>query len=200
MSEMNRRELLQLMAVAPLAGALDVPLPTIERATRHARTAAQQPAAAYTAEFFTPHELQTVALLADLIMPRDARSGSASDAGVPAFIDFMMMDRPSMQIPIRGGLAWLDAETHRRFALTFIDAAPAQRTAILDDIAWPARAPATLSQGVAFFNRFRNLVASGFWSSKMGVEDLQYMGNTVVPVWNGCPEPALRHLGVAYGD
>lgn len=196
---MNRRELLQLMAVAPLAGALDVPLPTIERATRHARTAAREPVA-YTAVFFTPHELQTVTLLADLVLPRDARSGSASDAGVPAFIDFMMTDRPSMQIPMRGGLAWLDAETHRRFALRFIEAAPAQRTAILDDIAWPARAPAALSQGVAFFNRFRNLVASGFWSSMMGVEDLRYMGNAVVPVWNGCPGPALRHLGVAYDD
>lgn len=199
MGEMNRRELLQLLAVAPLAGALDVPLPTLERATQHAHTAAQQPGP-YVAEFFTPHELQTVTLLADLVIPRDDRSGSASDAGVPAFIDFMMTDRPSMQVPIRGGLAWLDAESHRRFARTFVDAAPAQRTAILDDIAWPARAPAALSQGVAFFNRFRNLVASGFWSSKMGVEDLRFMGNTVVPVWNGCPESALRQLGVAYDD
>ena len=62
------------------------------------------------------------------------------------------------------------------------------------------RAPEPMQAGVAFFNRFRDLVASGFWSSKIGVEDLRYMGNTVVPQWNGCPDEALQHLGVTYAD
>ncbi len=199
MSALNRREMLRVMAAVPLAQALGVPLPTLQGAAAHAHHATQQ-AAPFVAEFFTPHELRTVTLLGDLIIPRDERSGSASDAGVPAFIDFMMIDRPAMQVPMRGGIAWLDGETHDRFGVAFVDASDTQQAAILDDIAWPARAPAALSQGVAFFNRFRDLVASGFWSSRMGVEDVRFMGNTVVPQWQGCPEPALRHLGVAYDD
>jgi len=191
--------MLQIMATMPLAQALGMSVGSVEQAAAQAHQATQDPAS-FVAQFFTPHELRTVAVLADLIIPRDERSGSASDAGVPAFIDFMMIDRPQMQLPMRGGLAWLDAETRKRFDNTFIDATAAQQAAILDDIAWPARAPETLSQGVAFFNRFRDLVATGFWSSKMGVEDLRFMGNRVVPVWNGCPDDALQHLGVSYSD
>lgn len=196
---MDRREMLQIMATVPLAQALGMSVGSVEQAAAQAHHAAQDPAS-FVAQFFTPHELRTVTVLADLIIPRDERSGSASDAGVPAFIDFMMIDRPQMQLPMRGGLAWLDSETRKRFDGTFVDATAAQQAAILDDIAWPARAPETLSQGVAFFNRFRDLVATGFWSSKMGVEDLRFMGNRVVPVWNGCPDDALRHLGVSYSD
>ncbi len=196
---MNRREMLGMVAAVPIAQALGVPVASVEEAAAQAQRAVQEPAS-FVAQFFSPRELRTVTVLADLIIPRDARSGSASDAGVPAFIDFMMIDRPALQLPVRGGLAWLDAESHRRFDTTFVDATAAQQAAILDDIAWPARAPDTLSQGVAFFNRFRDLVASGFWSSKMGVEDLRFMGNRVVPMWNGCPDDALRHLGVTYGD
>lgn len=196
---MDRREMLQIVAAVPLAQALGISVGAIEQATAHAQQAAQAPAS-FIAQFFTPHELRTVTVLADLVIPRDERSGSASDAGVPAFIDFMMTDRPQLQLPMRGGLAWLDSETRRRFDSTFVDATTAQQAAILDDVAWPARAPATLSQGVAFFNRFRDLVATGFWSSRMGVEDLRFMGNTVVPQWNGCPDDALQHLGVRYSD
>lgn len=196
---MNRRELLQIVAAAPIAHALGVPVVSVEQAAAQAHQATQDPAA-FVAQFFTPHELRTVTVLADLVIPRDARSGSASDAGVPAFIDFMMTDRPQLQLPMRGGLAWLDSETRSRFDSAFVDATALQQAAILDDIAWPARAPERLSQGVAFFNRFRDLVASGFWSSKMGVEDLRFMGNRVVPMWNGCPDEALQHLGVSYSD
>lgn len=195
---MNRREMLQLMAVLPLAGVLDFEPASVERAAVHARTALQQPPGGQEPLFFTPAEMQTVRTLADLVIPRDARSGSASDAGVPEFIDFMMTDRPSMQIPMRGGLLWLDTESNKRFDRVFVTASEAEQKQILDDIAWPDRAPQELSHGVAFFNRFRDLVSSGFWSSKMGMEDLRYMGNTVVPVWNGCPDNALRHLGVSY--
>ena len=195
---MNRREMLQLMAVLPLAGVLDFEPASVERAAVHARTALQQPRAGQEPLFFTPAEMQTVRTLADLVIPRDGRSGSASDAGVAEFIDFMMTDRPSMQIPMRGGLLWLDTESNKRFDRVFTAASESEQKQILDDIAWPDRAPEELSHGVAFFNRFRDLVSSGFWSSKMGMEDLRYMGNTVVPVWNGCPDDALRHLGVSY--
>ena len=127
--------------------------------------------------------------------PKDERSGSATDAGVPEFMDFVMTDRPEGQDAVRGGLAWLDTECRRRFAKTFVACAAAERTAVLDDIAWPDRAKPELSHGVAFFNRFRDLTASGFWSSKMGVEDLQYIGNVAVTDWQGCPPAALEKLG-----
>lgn len=152
----------------------------------------------YAPTFFTPREWETVRVLVDLVIPKDERSGSATDAGVPEFMDFMMNDRPDGQIPMRGGLAWLDGECFDRFRKTFVDSSPENRTAILDDIAWPKKAKAEHSQGVAFFNMFRDLTASGFWSSKIGIADLDYQGNTFVAEWKGCPEPALRKLGVKY--
>jgi hypothetical protein len=71
---------------------------------------------------------------------------------------------------------------------------------VLDDIAWPEKAVPAMSTGVAFFNRFRDSVASAFYSSPTGWKDLQYVGNVFNPNWNGCPEPALRKLGVSYAE
>lgn len=195
---MKRRDMVQLLALAPLA--------TIEWTAVDAERAARAVALwrrrgqAYQPKFFTAHEYQTVRLLADLIIPRDERSGSATDAGVPEFMDFIVGDQTSRQTAMRGGLAWLDTECRERFGRDFLDCDDGQRRALLDDIAWPAKARPELSHGVAFFNSFRDLTASGFWSSKMGVEDLGYMGNTVVPEWRGCPDEQLRKLGVSYGD
>lgn len=197
MSDMNRREALSLIALAPFAPAAARAQPPTMLPTppEHARAAArpdQEPA------FFTPAELATVALLADMVIPRDERSGSATDAGVPAFIDFMMTDTRDSSLPLRmrGGLAWLDAESRRRFGHDFIAAGEREREQILDDIAWPERARPEMSHGVAFFNLFRDMVASGYWSSEMGVRDLQYLGNTAVGRWDGCPPEALRKLGL----
>ncbi len=168
-----------------------------ERAATLAREALKAP---FVPAFFTPHEWETVRVLADLIIPRDERSGSATEAGVPEYMDFMLNDRTDGQTPMRGGLAWLDNECSERFGKTFVAATDAQRTAILDDIAWPKKARPEMSQGVAFFNMFRDMTASGFWSSKMGVTDLNYQGNTFVPEWKGCPPEALQKLGVNYED
>ena len=110
----------------------------------------------------------------------------------------MMTDRPSNQTWMRAGLAWLDGQSNTRFGKRFADATEAQRDQILNDIAWPARAPATMTDGVSFFNRFRDLTSSGFWSSRIGVKDLQYKGNLFVSEWNGCPPAALKKLGVNY--
>lgn len=195
---MKRRELVRLLAAAPLAGFqwTTVDVQRAARAVAELRRRGQ----AYQPKFFTAHEYDTVRLLVDLIIPKDDRSGSATDAGVPEFMDFMVQDQKSRQTAMRGGLAWLDTECRERLGKSFVDLADGQRRAVLDDIAWPARARAEMSQGVAFFNSFRDLTATGFWSSKMGVEDLGYMGNTVVPEWKGCPEEQLRKLGVSYGD
>lgn len=195
---MKRRDVVQLLALAPLAG-VEWTAADVERAAR-AVAQLRRRGQAYQPRFFTAHEYQTVRALVDLIIPKDDRSGSATDAGVPEFMDFIVGDQTSRQTAMRGGLAWLDTECRERFGKAFVDGDDAQRRAVLDDIAWPARARPEMSHGVAFFNSFRDLTATGFWSSKMGVEDLGYLGNTVVPEWKGCPDKQLRKLGVRYDE
>lgn len=194
MSAIDRREAVQrLAAVAGVAFTWTDGELFRAHGRRRAAAAAGR---AFQAEFFTAHEYQTVRVLVDLILPRDARSGSATDAGVPEFMDFMMIDRPDGQTRMRGGLAWLDAECRERFGAGFIACSDEQRRELLNLIAWPDRAPAELSHGVAFFNMFRDLTSSGFWSSRMGVEDLRYIGNTYVAEWHGCPVEQLRKIGL----
>ncbi|HSL70961.1 MAG TPA: gluconate 2-dehydrogenase subunit 3 family protein [Longimicrobiales bacterium] len=193
----SRRDALSIMGVVPLAAALGTTPEVVERALRRAQQARQQQTP-LAPKFFTDHEWRTVRVLVDLIIPRDERSGSATEAGVPEFMDFMMMDRPGMQGQMRGGLRWLDNESVDRFGKRLLELTADQRTAILDDIAWPRKARPELSQGVAFFNYFRDLTAGGFWSSQMGVQDIGYIGNQFVPVWDGCPPAANRRLGVSH--
>ena len=194
---MKRREAVGAMAMAALTAAFRWTPAEAQRAATLARTAAKVP---FAPTFFTPHEWETVRVLTDLVIPRDERSGSATDAGVPEFMDFMLNERTDGQIPMRGGLAWLDAECYERTGKTFLTSSEVERTAVLNDIAWPKKAKPELSQGVAFFNMFRDMTASGFWSSKIGVADLDYQGNVFVAEWKGCPDPALRKLGVSYED
>ena len=196
---MKRRDALGVLAASAAATLFKWTPAEAQRAATLAREAiaAQTP---FAPAFFTPHEWDTVRVLADLVIPKDDRSGSATDAGVPEYMDFMLNDRPDGQTPMRGGLAWLDNECYERFGKTFVAATPAEQTAVLDDIAWPKKAKPELSQGVAFFNMFRDMTASGFWTSKIGVADLDYRGNTFVREWAGCPPEALQKLGVQYED
>ena len=152
--------------------------------------------AAFKPKFFTAHEYATVGVLVDLIIPRDERSGSATDAGVPAFMDFMMIDQPRRQIAMRGGLAMIDRLASDRTGKRFVTCTDRERRAILDEIAYTTNPDRGLSQAVVFFSSFRDLTASGFWTTKMGVADLQYQGNVFVSEWTGCPDAALRKLGV----
>ena len=200
MSDMKRRDIVRLLATAPLVAAIEWTPEDVERAhgaVLAARTSA--PTSQFVPQFFTPHEYETVRILVDLILPRDERSGSATDAGVPEFMDFIVADQSSRQTAMRGGLAWIDVQCKRRYKKTFVECADEERTALLDELAWPERARPEMSHGVAFFTSFRNLTASGFWSSRMGIEDLQYRGN-VATEWVGCPEEQLRRLGVSYGE
>lgn len=198
--DMSRRDAVQLLAALPVAAFLSWPTAEQEKVRRFVDNAlgAAANGTAYAPKFFTAAEFRTARVLADMIIPRDERSGNASDAGVPEFMDFTMNDRPNSQKWMRDGLAWIDAESNKRFGKRFADATQSQREAILNDIAWPSRAQSTLEAGVNFFNRFRDLTATGFWSSKIGVQDLKYIGNTFAPNWNGCPPAALQKLGVTY--
>ncbi len=150
-------------------------------------------------KFFTEHEMATIAILADIIIPKDDVSGSATDAGVPAFIDFIVIDMPDHQTPMRGGLRWLDMQCLQRFDKPFKDCDQKQQMEIVDDIAWPKKAKPENAQGVAFFNLMRNLTATGFYTSEIGVKDLGYAGNSPNK-WNGVPDDELKRLGLSYSE
>ena len=195
MTDFTRREMLGFLGVALMSGAFGCSGDRVEKAARATRETATTP---FTRKFFTDGEWETVRTLSDIVIPRDERSGSATDAAVPEFMDFILDDSPSSGESMRKGLAWLEAECGRRFSRGFAACTPEEHTAVIDDIAWPERAKPKHEEGVEFFNQFRNLVATGFWSSRMGVEDLQYIGNTFNPGWNGCPPAAMEKLGVRY--
>lgn len=141
-------------------------------------------------QFFDEHEMATIAVLVDIIIPKDEISGSATDAGVPDFIEFIVKDMPQHQLPLRGGLKWLDIQCLNRFDATFKDCSDQQQIELIDEIAYPDKATPEMKQGVAFFSRLRQLTASGFYTTKMGIEDIGYKGN-VPNKWEGVPEDEI---------
>ncbi len=151
------------------------------------------------APFFDAHEMATITVLGDIIIPKDAVSGSASDAKVPEFIEFIVKDMPEHQTPMRGGLRWLDLHAYKQFEKAFIDCDAKQQISIVDEIAYPEKAKPELKQGVAFFNKMRDLVATGFYTAEIGVKDLGYMGN-VPNQWNGVPNEVLKQYKLAYTE
>lgn len=148
-------------------------------------------------KFFDEHEMKTISVLSDIIIPKDDKSGSATDAGVPDFIEFMAKDRPAYQTPLRGGIKWLDLQCMRRYNADFISCTEEQRVEMVDDIAFPEKARPEMQPGVAFFNTMRDLTACGFFTSKIGLEDLGYMGNRPNQ-WNGVPQDVLDQYGLQY--
>jgi gluconate 2-dehydrogenase gamma chain len=146
-------------------------------------------------QFFTDHEMKTVTVLGDIIIPKDDISGSASEAGVPAFIEFMMNDQPWQQLPMRGGLHWLDNQCRNRYTKAFVDCDPKQQIEIIDLIAYPDKATPDMKAGVKFFNQMRNMVATGFYTSQMGIKDIGYKGN-VANEWDGVPEEVMKKHGL----
>ena len=150
-------------------------------------------------KFFDDHEMKTITILGDIIIPKDETSGSASEAGVPAFIEFIVKDQPKYQTPLRGGLKWLDIQSLKRFDADFASCTPQQQIEIVDDIAFPEKAKPEFQQGVSFFNTMRDLTACGFFTSKMGIKDLGYVGNTPNQ-WDGVPEDVLAQYGVKYDE
>jgi hypothetical protein len=181
----TRRNLIQILsAAAPAAAA----------AQEHAHPAPPTPTkpTAYARKVFDDHQWKSVRILCDLILPADEKSPSATAAGVPEFIDDWLDFRrredgtDALAAQIQGGLSWLDSESRRLFQKDFALASEPQQKQILDRIAWPDKAKREDRRWVAFFNRFRDLTVSGFFSSKVGVADLPYLGNKAVAEWKGC--------------
>ena len=150
-------------------------------------------------KFFTANEMATITILGDIIIPKDDVSGSASDAKVPDFIEYIVKDMPEHQTPMRGGLRWLDMQCLKRFNKAFKDCNHPQQMEMVDEIAWPKKAKPEMHQGVAFFNLMRNLTATGFYTSEIGGKDVGYMGN-VPNQWNGVPDDVLKQYNMAYTE
>lgn len=192
--DMDRREAIEAMGLGAMA-AYGVGSPTWERF--RAWTAGGQA----QWRFFSEAELATVRLLADMVIPRDEKSGGATDAGSIEYMDFVLAESgDATKQAWHDGLRWFDEECRRRFQKPLVQCDDAQRAQVLDDIAWPARAREELRLAAQFFNRVRDLTASAFFSSRMGVEDLGYIGNVFIPVWRGAPDEAVRELGVSYSE
>lgn len=206
---MNRRESLKALGLTAVSAGvlLEACKTDTKKATAATATTADENSAGREAfeiernkklneeRFFTDHEMLTITVLADIIIPKDEKSGSASDAKVPEFIEFIVKDIPSHQVPMRGGLRWLDTQCMNRYNNAFKDATSAQQLEMVNDIAWPENVKPGMEQGVAFFNRMRDLTASGFFTSEMGVKDLGYAGN-MPNKWEGVPADVLKQYGL----
>jgi hypothetical protein len=150
-------------------------------------------------KFFNEHEMATITVLGDIIMPKDEVSGSASDAKVPEFIEFIVKDMPSHQTPLRGGLRWLDLHCYKLYEKAFVNLTTAQQITVVDSIAYPEKAAKELAQGVSFFNLMRDLVTTGFYTTEIGIKDLGYIGNAPNQ-WNGVPDEVLKQYKLAYTE
>ncbi|MEK6781158.1 MAG: gluconate 2-dehydrogenase subunit 3 family protein [Bacteroidota bacterium] len=205
---MDRRKYLKTLAVGSLGagvliscepeqkGAIEAPKTfTIDR-TKEELVREQK---LLSETFFDEHEMKTLNILSDIIIPKDGASGSATDAGVPAFIEFIVKDMPRHQTPMRGGLKWLDIQCLKRFNVDFASSTSQQQIEIIDEIAYPEKAKPELQQGVAFFNLMRDLTATGFFTSEIGIKDLGYAGNKPNQ-WDGVPQDVLDQYGVKYDE
>lgn len=150
-------------------------------------------------KFFNPAEISTITILADIIIPKDDHSGSANDANVSEFIEFIVKDQPRYQTPMRGGLKWLDIKSLKLFKKSFSDSSKAQQIELVELIAFPEKALPENAAGVSFFNTMRNLTATGFFTSKVGIEDMAYQGNKP-NAWDGVPDDVLKQYGLEYDE
>ena len=192
--------MLKMMMAVPMAG-LASPLAAfaaqVAQALPAIASAGPEDSSAYQPKILTPREWKTVHALSDWIIPADEVSGSATDAGVPEFIDdWLDFQRGDLLVEIRYGLAWLDAECGRHHHHNFVDCTTDEQKQILDRIAFPQKADLDDACAVAFFSDMRDLVISGFYTSEMGIRDLPYVGNEPQSEWQGCPAPVLAKLGV----
>lgn len=191
----KRRDMLKVFSAVPAAALVPLGTTMASGQTTRAGAEAAQAGTAYQRKTFNEHQWETIRVLSDLIIPADERSGSASQAGVPEFIDdWLNFWDGGLKAEILGGLTWLDLESNRKFGRDFIGCTPAQQKEMLDRIAYPDKAAPEDSNYVVFFNHLRDLVVGGFFSSKEGVKDLPYLGNKMVAEWDGCPSNVLAQI------
>jgi hypothetical protein len=186
----TRRDILRTLAFGAVGGSVLQVIPAQAAEFVH-QTVRKEKAAAgkYAPKYFAAHQYDTLNLLCDTIIPKDDHSGGAVEAGAPEFIDLLTSENEKYQLRLGGGLVWLDSFCADRYAKTFLECTPDQRKEVLDLIAYRknAKTDASLSQGVAFFAFLRKMTCDGYYTSKMGIADLQYIGNTSLREFPGCP-------------
>jgi hypothetical protein len=187
----SRRDILRTLAMGAAGSVLQV-IPAeaaeyVHQMVRKEKAAA--PAGKYTPKFFPAPQYATLIALCDTIIPKDEKSGGAVEAGAPEFIDLLTSENEKYQLRLGGGLFWLDSFCTDRYGKVFLECTPEQRTIVLGLIAYRenAKQEHALSQGVAFFAFLRRLTCDGFYTSKIGIADLQYMGNATLSDFPGCP-------------
>ena len=191
-NSVSRRDILRTLAVGAVGGSVlqVIPAKAAEYAHQvvHSEKAAS-PSGKYVPKYFSPHQYDTLITLCDTIIPKDDKSGGAVEAGAPEFIDLLTSENEEYQLALGGGLMWLDGFCSDRYSNPFLDCTPAQRKEVLDLIAFRknAKQDLTLSHGVAFFAFLRRMTCDGFYTSKIGIADLQYIGNTSLREFPGCP-------------
>ena len=191
MRGISRRDVLKNLAFGAAGGSVLQMIPAEAAALVHQMVHKEKAAAAgkYTPKYFSVHQYETLKTLCDAIIPKDEQSGGAVEAGAPEFIDLLCSENEEFQLHIGGGLNWLDNACQDRYEHTFLECTPAQKKEVLELIAYRknAKANPSLTQGIAFFARLRQMTCDAFYTSKIGIEDLQYIGNTALAEFPGCP-------------
>jgi gluconate 2-dehydrogenase gamma chain len=188
----SRRDVLKTLAMSAAGGSVlqVIPLEAAEMAHQMVhRQKAAAPAGKYAPKYFTSKRYETLTSLCDTIIPKDEKSGGAVEAGAPEFIDLLTSENEEFQGRLGGGLMWLDSYCIDHYGQSYMECTPEQRKEVVDLIAYRKNAKVTpeLHQGVAFFAFLRDMTCDGFYTSKIGIEDLQYIGNVTRSEWPGCP-------------
>ncbi len=188
----SRRDILRTLAVTAAGGSVLRVIPAEAAAYVHQvvrKEKAAAPAGKYTPKYFPAPQYAALIALCDAIIPKDEKSGGAVEAGAPEFIDLLTSENEKYQLRLGGGLFWLDGFCSDRYGKVFLECAPEQKKEVLDLIAFRknAKQDSALSQGVAFFAFLRRLTCDGYYTSKIGVADLGYIGNTSLHEFPGCP-------------
>jgi gluconate 2-dehydrogenase gamma chain len=194
MSGISRRDVLRNLTAGAVGGSVLQIIPAEAAALAHhmiRQEKASSPAGKYTPKFFDAHHYETLTVLCDMIIPKDEKSGGALEGQAPEYLDLLTSENLQMQLDIGGGLMWLENFCSDRYAQTFLQCTPAQRNGILDLLAYKknVKDDPTLGQGVQFFAILRHMTCDGYFTSKVGIADLQYIGNTAVAQFPGCPPP-----------
>lgn len=192
MPGISRRDVLRNLAIGTAGGSVLQVIPAQAAMLAHELIQTEKAASlagTYSPKFFTAHQYQTLVLLCDMIIPADEVSGGAVEAGAPEFIDLLTSENEEYQAILGGGLMWLDNFCTDRYEHTFLECYAAQQKEALDSIAYRehTKKDTSLSQGIAFFARLRLMTCDGFYTSKIGIADLKYIGNTALAQFPGCP-------------
>ena len=191
-ANISRRDVLKNLAVGVSAESVlrIIPLEAAEHVNRMVREEhAQASGGAYAPKFFSAHSYQTLRTVCQTIIPPDEQAGGALEAGAPEFIDLLTSENQEYQLTLGGGLAWLDSTCNDRYGKVFLECAAAQQKEVLDQIAYRenARKDPALGPGVTFFSLLRDLTTDGFFTSEIGIKYLEYIGNTYLAEFPGCP-------------